>query len=395
MMPGGYGGFGFGNFGCFGQQLWQMPQVQQLQTAQFQAAALQASSLPSAGVPTSAAVSKAVGTPPAKRQAVPEPATGPRSGGRASAFALVGQADGSVSSFRNEDVTESLERDWSLFKRLASAKEETASGLMSSVVMGAAAVRNANAQGSISIVFVPHSAGEEGEAIAKEVSNYNCSKSYIVGMTHDLYKEINDWGTVGVLRPFGLAPFEPSSSSKRPRTDPGPQGGSLDVAEVLNAAKPKAGPPGRPCSFEPKPEDHEKDLRRAVKELGSSKSLEDKQSVPKLASEIRDRFLKQIAPEKVFKALAQVFQLAKGIAHRKAIVYVAHELLTRQKGQALAEEDRRPSLLRHLLLPIGKFVRSFKAEERTSYCRLVEDWTRRKALPPGDLSLLKDAWDVD
>lgn len=144
-----------------------------------------------------------------------------------------------------------------------------------------------------------------------------------------------------------------------------------------------------------RPEDHERDLRRAIKSLGKIESLYDKMSIPRFGEALRDRYLPALGAVAVFSALGDAFVAAKGVAHRKAMVYSAHELLTRKKGRVLAVDDRRVSCLRHFFMRIAKSIRGFKSEERHSYIRLVEAWQAARSFQPTEMSEMKEAWDMD
>lgn len=96
-----------------------------------------------------------------------------------------------------------------------------------------------------------------------------------------------------------------------------------------------------------------------------------------------------------FEPFAEIYVAAKGVAHRKAIVYVVHELLKRKGGEALAPEERRSSCMGHFLVRIGNKVRALPVNERESYCKLVTSWEKGKLLRPAELAELKEAWDMD
>jgi len=157
------------------------------------------------------------------------------------------------------------------------------------------------------------------------------------------------------------------------------------------AAEPAPASPPKPL----RPEDHERDLRRAIKSLGKIENLYDKTAIPAFGEALRDRYLPELGAVAVFSALGDTFVAAKGVAHRKAMVYGAHELIMRKRGRALAVDDRRACCLRHFFMRIGKCIRGFKADERHAYIRLVGAWQSAKSFPAVELAELKEAWDVD
>lgn len=162
-------------------------------------------------------------------------------------------------------------------------------------------------------------------------------------------------------------------------------------APELDAAPAAPASPQKPL----RPEDHERDLRKAIKQLGKIESLYDKGSIPSFGEALRDRYLPALGAVAVFSALGDAFVAGKGVAHRKAMAYTAHELIMRKRGRALAVEDRRVSLLRHFFMRIAKSIRGFKSDERYSYIRLVGEWQRERSFQPAELAELKEAWDVD
>jgi len=143
------------------------------------------------------------------------------------------------------------------------------------------------------------------------------------------------------------------------------------------------------------PPNHARDLLRALKGLGKRETLTDKKSVPRLAHSVKESFFDELGADAVFKAFAQMFTTAKGVGHRKAILYVVHDLLTRKGGEAMALDGRRPSCFRGFLVKIGPRLRSFPADERQQYCKLLDAWKKTQIFPPSEMSELKDAWDMD
>ena len=95
----------------------------------------------------------------------------------------------------------------------------------------------------------------------------------------------------------------------------------------------------------------------------------------------------------MFATFAEAFNAAKGVGHRKAIVYTIHELFTINSAP-MAMEDRR-RCLQKFLVPIGDRVRKFTVEERKSYCKLTEIWKKLEIFLASDWDRLKIAWDVD
>eukprot|EP00931_Biecheleriopsis_adriatica_P065186 TRINITY_DN39790_c0_g1_i1.p1 TRINITY_DN39790_c0_g1~~TRINITY_DN39790_c0_g1_i1.p1 ORF type:complete len:538 (+),score=127.92 TRINITY_DN39790_c0_g1_i1:120-1733(+) len=139
----------------------------------------------------------------------------------------------------------------------------------------------------------------------------------------------------------------------------------------------------------------QKELRRAVKHLGTREGLQDKESIPTLATEIENRWLAELGGQEVFDALAHVFRNVKGEGHRKAIVYVAHELLCKRKGRSLEAEGRRAACFEAFLLPIGNEISTFRATEREAYNKLVAHWSKKVVLTGEELAKLMHAWATD
>jgi len=244
----------------------------------------------------------------------------------------------------------------------------------------------------VAVLFCPSNAGQQGEAAARAVANSG-GRSYLISTRDHRYQEMSAHTLVAIKR---TAPSHAELSrfaTKRPRLEMGVSNemgawgmGAPQVDEAERSGL---------LAFEiPETESPTKDLRKALKSLGRSFALQDKNSIPTLAAAIRDRFMPSLSETTTFNEMKDCFLAAKLVAHRKALVYVVHELLTRKKGEAM-DEDRQSACLRLFLLPIGDRIRGYKADERTAYCRVVSDWSKRKALPPSAMKELKDSWDAD
>lgn len=144
-----------------------------------------------------------------------------------------------------------------------------------------------------------------------------------------------------------------------------------------------------------KPVDHERELRRAVKALGKLEALRNKESIPNLADEMIVKYLGVLGPGVVFSVLTQAFLSAKGVAHRKAMVYVTHELFMRKRGRLMKVDDRRLGCFRGFFMQIGKRIRGFRADERQTYVKLVHAWETNRVFIDEELKELKEAWDID
>jgi len=110
---------------------------------------------------------------------------------------------------------------------------------------------------------------------------------------------------------------------------------------------------------------------------------------------LREDFLEKLGARLVFSAFGEAFAAAKGVAHRKAMVYVVHELLMRKGGDCMRVEGRRAGCVQHFFLRIGSLVRGFKADEREAYCKIAAAWEKAQVLLPAELAQLKDGWDLD
>merc|ERR1712217_537556 len=104
-----------------------------------------------------------------------------------------------------------------------------------------------------------------------------------------------------------------------------------------------------------------------------------------MAASFREHYFEQLSGTTCFNILAEAFTAAKGVAHRKAMVYTVHELLTRKRA-VLAEEGRRLSCLQHFLIRIGATIRGFKSDERAPYCRLLRKWQEIKVFNKAEMS---------
>lgn len=245
-------------------------------------------------------------------------------------------------------------------------------------------------------------------------------RGYMVGPNHELYQDVISWGGVAAVLYRPLERCEPAPPSPVDALDElaatraelqggleddrpfgnkadstGPSGMSAAHGEEyplqVSAEEADSGPKGMaPVA----PVDPEKDLRRLLKGLGKKESLQDSQAIPMVAAQIRQRYLVELSSATVFIVCSDAFAAARVVAHRKAIVYVAHELFTRQRA-VMRAEDRLVHCLRCFLKPIGKTIRALKADEREAYCRLVAAWEKAKVFQPDELAELKEAWDVD
>merc|ERR1711884_870852 len=105
----------------------------------------------------------------------------------------------------------------------------------------------------------------------------------------------------------------------------------------------------------------EDELRRELRSLGEPESLQDKRAIPTATASVRDRYLPLLSPSTVFTAFAEVFCQSRGIAHRKALVYVVCELFMAARGVAMRPEERRLTCVEKFLLRIGKLVKGFNS----------------------------------
>mmetsp|Transcript_92917 Transcript_92917/g.277285 ORF Transcript_92917/g.277285 Transcript_92917/m.277285 type:complete len:523 (-) Transcript_92917:156-1724(-) len=194
----------------------------------------------------------------------------------------------------------------------------------------------------------------------------------------------------GPAAPASEHPALPAEAAEPADPSAAPAPGESTAEAPAAATRAPASPP-KPQ----RPEDHERDLRRAIRWLGKLQSLHDRSTIPSFGEALRDRYLPALGAVAVFSTLGDSFVAASGVAHRKAMVYSAHELIMRKRGRALAVDDRRVSCVRHFFMRIGKAIRGFKAEERHSYIRLVGAWQAARSFHPEEFTELKEAWDVD
>jgi len=349
-----------------------------------------------------------------------------------------------------------LRADWALFLELVAY---TLHGLSAgSVAFGIEEVTEAVAQAAVAVLFVPVGCGHGGEGAVRRVAAAG-GRGYIVGLAHELHEDVAAWGASAILRqPLQrqLDDFQPSIELDqaiigpppkkqrlqraaaeeaisvaipksavffRPSSQSSANGENikgLDSSSSLAAATPKAFQPpapkvprssgaapeavkGRealpapvaPATAAAAPADPEREMRRSIKSLGKIEALQDKTAIPRFAESLREHYLPMLGASAVFSVLADAFIVGKGVAHRKAMVYAAHELLTKKRGYAMRVEDRRLTCLQRFFLHIGACIRGFRADERQSYCRLIGAWQKAKVFQPTEIQMLKEAWDVD
>lgn len=298
-----------------------------------------------------------------------------------------------------------LRADWALFLELAAYSLH--GHMEGKIAFGIEEVAEAIKQAAVAVLFIPVSCGHGGESAVRGVAICG-GRGYIVGSSHELYEDVDDWGAAAILHQ-PLARIKPQSQEppeKRARAaEPGLPGGSAMVSAVSKAASlgPVAKAAGEPLDI-PAPltpdmkkfgPAEEKDLRRELKVLGRAESLSEKQSIPMTTDSVRERYLPELGPSAVFTAFADVFCRAKGVAHRKAMCYVVHELFMGKRGTAMRPEERRLTCIEKFLLRIGKVVKGFNSQEREAYVKLVAAWQKARVLMPAELTQVKDAWDMD
>lgn len=327
---------------------------------------------------------------------------------RASAFALIPSKDGPRLA-PAQDVLAMLRKDWALFLELAAYALHD---YPEQVAFGPEEVSEACAQEAVAVLFVTAACGSAGEVAVKRVASSG-GRGYIVGQTNPLYEDLHQWGTAAVLsaRLSELRVTEEEVQAKRrkreeeaavaygaatakapptaPPTKPAVEAG---LATEVPAADPA---PGLSMAGDiPQPKDDEQGLQLMLRSLGKVATLNDTKAIPSFAAAMKERFIQSLGPLSVFTAFAAAFLGAKLVAHRKAIVYVVHEVFMSCRKEKTFEEWR-PTCLREFLLKIGKMVRGFKADERQSYCRVALEWKKRKCFPPEEFEQLKDSWDLD
>jgi len=361
-----------------------------------------------AGVTAKSAMAGFAAPPRQQPKAKAKAALGPRAGapgkaGPATAFAVLPTDNGPVLA-PPATVNGMLKADWSLFLELACYSLH---GQMDGrIAFGIEEVSEAIAQANVGVLFIPVSCGHGGESAVRGVAMLG-GRGYIIGSAHDLYEDIDDWGAAAILiNP--LAAAKPSledlagPAAKRQKTDGASGAAGGPAGQVAGPGAMPDAPPaddGFPDQMaQPTvvlPPTTEKQLRRDLKTLGTSESLGDKTSIPRATESMRERYLPSLGAKSVFAVFADIFGRAKGVAHRKAILYVIHELFMGKKGVAMKDEGCRLNCLEHFLIRIGAFVKSFKTAERQAYKKAADTWGQARVLLPTELSQLKDAWDMD
>lgn len=344
---------------------------------------------------------------------VPSAATLGYGGGQSltTAFAILPTSSGPVLA-PTGSVDGMLRADWALFLELAAYSLH--GHMEGRLAFGIEEVAEAIKQAAVAVLFIPVSCGHGGESAVRGVAICG-GRGYIVGSSHELYEDVDDWGAAAILHqplarikppPFDSTDEEPAA--KKPRAE-GTNNNNFLVGAVGNASAsaPLVKAPdedfpnmddatlGLTAKPEARERPLEKDLRRELKVLGRAESLNDKSSIPRTTESVRERYLPQLGGSPVFTAFADVFCRAKGIAHRKAMAYVIHELFMAKRGAAMRPEDRRLLCIEKFLLRIGKVVKGLPCEERQAYVKLLGAWQAARVLMPAELTQVKDAWDMD
>merc|ERR1712107_608337 len=133
-----------------------------------------------------------------------------------------------------------------------------------------------------------------------------------------------------------------------------------------------------------------RDLRKALRGLGTPEHLKNKKVIPHFARCFRDGFLPELGsgPDgalHAFKPFLEIFELAKSSAHRKALLYAVHELFNLVRNRCRSKSDgaewkKKRTIwskccVEGFLIGIGKKVSSMSLEERKSYIGIVGKWS--------------------
>lgn len=339
--------------------------------------------------------------------AVPKPAPAPKPKGATTAFAILPTSSGPVLA-PSGSVDGMLRADWALFLELSTYALHRK--MQGKIAFGIEEVAEAIKQAAVAVLFIPVSCGHGGESAVRGVAICG-GRGYIVGSSHEIYEDVDDWGAAAILHQ-PLARIKPQTAKelsgeppeKRQRVGTGAAGmaGAVGKASALPPVAPKgefgADDVGLPNAlldsqlFAPV---QEKDLRRELKLLGKVESLQDKTAIPRATASVRERYLPQLGPSVVFASFTDMFSKAKGVAHRKAMAYVVHELFMAKKGSAMRPEERRLTCIEKFLLKVGKIIKGFGSEERQAYVKIIAAWKAARVLMPLELAHVKDAWDMD
>eukprot|EP00931_Biecheleriopsis_adriatica_P075807 TRINITY_DN49594_c0_g1_i1.p1 TRINITY_DN49594_c0_g1~~TRINITY_DN49594_c0_g1_i1.p1 ORF type:complete len:352 (+),score=63.98 TRINITY_DN49594_c0_g1_i1:80-1135(+) len=274
------------------------------------------------------------------------------------AFALMKDASGQVQVQTDESVQEAMEQDWKWFVQLAALASHDGTQF----AVGDDAVNLGLKRGNVAVLFVSSSGGQEGERAARTAAQQG-GRSYLVGKSNAIYTQLSKYGIVAVLR---TARRYASGSS------------ADDVQQEQEAAV-----------------SPQREFRRALKYLGTLDGLNDTQAIPNMADQVEQKWLPVLGAQQVFGLLSQAFLNVTGVGHRKAIVYIVHELLCKRKGQSLDRDDGRETCFKSFLKPIGIEIRAFTSAERAVYCKIVQHWAKRKVLTQREMLEVRDAWDID
>lgn len=209
---------------------------------------------------------------------------------------------------------------------------------------------------------------------------------------------------------WGGGSSQPKSSAPPPSWNVGPV---VPAASALGAASAKASPMMRPpVNDEPgakrfKMEEPAvklnygaRELRRALAGLGAIEALKDRRAVPEMALAVRDGYIPELDARATFTHFAEVFGKAKTVGHKKALVFVVHELFDFMAKHCAFTQDNgtiagwRRCCSEAFLIPIGKEVKVMRSESREVFCKLVQTWGRSSRWPADEMRQLRDAWDM-
>mmetsp|Transcript_75902 Transcript_75902/g.134330 ORF Transcript_75902/g.134330 Transcript_75902/m.134330 type:complete len:719 (+) Transcript_75902:53-2209(+) len=149
-----------------------------------------------------------------------------------------------------------------------------------------------------------------------------------------------------------------------------------------------------------------RELKSELKQLGTQESLQDKHAIPKFARQVCDKYLEQMGEKDTFQVFADVFHKVKFAGHRKALVFVAHDLLTNKRRFRSASHpstdypsmDREKvvkfvvSLTNDFLMGISDAISKMPPEEHAIYEKILDLWTSKEALTSSDLATLRSRW---
>merc|ERR1740120_54667 len=112
-----------------------------------------------------------------------------------------------------------LRADWALFLELSTYALHRK--MQGKIAFGIEEVAEAIKQAAVAVLFIPVSCGHGGESAVRGVAICG-GRGYIVGSSHDIYEDVDDWGAAAILHQ-PLARIKPQQSTGEEAADGPPE----------------------------------------------------------------------------------------------------------------------------------------------------------------------------